>query len=372
LFDDRKLDLLVCDMRGGWISVLKPYEKDPVPKILGRVANPAHAEVVDLDGDGHKDIIVADLGGFYPTNDPVGKVVLLKGDGKGKFTPITLLDKVGRVADVQAADFNGDGKLDLVVAVFGWRTTGEIIYLENQTTDWTRPKFIPHVLDTRHGAIHVPVIPKGLQGSGRPDFVALISQEHETIVAFINEGGGRFRKETIYTGPHPAYGSSGIQLVDLAGNGRLDVLYTNGDLMDSGLAKPYHSVQWLENRGTFPFVHHHLTSLYGVYRAVAADFDGKGLKDIVAVACLPGQLFGDRPRQLGMDAVILLKQTERGKFVRYSLEKGTCDHLTCVLGDVFDSGKIDLVTGNFYMESDPSHKTSITIWRNLGKKKPPS
>ena len=58
-----------------------------------------------------------------------------------------------------------------------------------------------HVVDERHGAIHVPVC--DLNGDGRPDFVALISQEHETVVAFLNEGGGRFRKETLYTAPHP-------------------------------------------------------------------------------------------------------------------------------------------------------------------------
>ena len=73
-------------------------------------------------------------------------------------------------------------------------------------------------------------------------------------MAFLNEGGGRFRKETIFAGPHPAYGSSGIQLVDMDGDGDLDVLYTNGDVMDPPpILKPYHGVQWLENEGRFPF-----------------------------------------------------------------------------------------------------------------------
>ena len=44
------------------------------------------------------------------------------------------------------ADFRGVGKLDLLVAVFGWRTTGEVLYLENRTTDWAHPVFVPHVL----------------------------------------------------------------------------------------------------------------------------------------------------------------------------------------------------------------------------------
>jgi hypothetical protein len=362
LFDDRRLDILVCDMRDGWVSVLRPYEKDAAPRVLGKVANAAHAEVVDLDGDGIKDVIVADLGSFLPTNERCGKVVLLKGQADGTFTPITLLEGVGRVADVQAADFRGVGKMDLVVAAFGWQTTGEVIYLENQTTDWSHPVFTPRVLDDRHGAIHVPVT--DLNSDGRPDFVALISQEHETIVAFLNEGDGRFRKETIYTGPHPAYGSSGIQLVDMNGDGKLDVLYTNGDGMDSTLLKPYHGVQWLENRGEFPFVHHPIAPMYGVYRAVAADLDGHGLPDVVAVSCIPEAMYGTAPRQLGLDSVVLLRQTAPGRFQRYALEQGTCDHLTCAVGDLEGNGRNDLVIGNFYVTPKQArNKPAITIWR---------
>ena len=104
-----------------------------------------------------------------------GKVVWLRGDGKGGFKPHVLLDGVGRVADVQVADFAGNGKLGLVVAVFGMRK-GEIILLENETTDWSKPKFTPRILDERAGPIRVPVA--DLNGDGKPDFVALIGQEH--------------------------------------------------------------------------------------------------------------------------------------------------------------------------------------------------
>jgi hypothetical protein len=374
LFHPRKLDVLACDMKYGGVAVLQPYKNPPTSRILAYLNNPCHAEVADFDGRGIKDIVVADLGSFTPTNAWVGRVVLLKGARDGTFKPITLLDGVGRVADVQVADFNGDGKLDLVVAVFGWRDygTGKIIYLENQTTDWSRPKFIPHVLDDRNGAIHVPVVPHGLTGSGKPDFVALISQEHETIVAFLNDGKGNFRKETIYTGPHPAYGSSGIQLVDLNGDGKIDVLYTNGDVLDSQELKPYHSIQWLENKGKFPFEHHHITYMYGVHRAVAADIQGKGTKDIVAVSFLPENRF-PQAGKLELDSIIYLEQTAPGKFVRRSLQKAPCRYVTCALGDLYGDGKTHLVTGDFVFSPNIMNpkSTSLTIWENLGPRKKP-
>jgi hypothetical protein len=363
LHDKKRLTILACEMRWGLVMALQPYEAKPVWQILAKVPNPAHAEVVDLDRDGIQDVLVADLGNSMPTDRRCGSVVWLRGHKDGRFTPITLLRDVGRVADVQAADFRGTGKLDLVVAAFGWQQTGEIIFLENQTTDWSKPTFVPKVLDERHGTIHVPVT--DLNGDGKPDFVALISQENETIVAFLNEGNGNFRKETIYTAPHPAYGSSGIQLVDMDGDGDIDVLYTNGDVLDKPyLLKPYHSVQWLENRGKFPFVHHPVTPMQGVHRAVAGDLTSRGHKDVIAVSFLPSEGFPEREK-LKLDAILLLERTDAGEFVCHSLQEGSCDHVTCAIGDLYGTGRQDLVTANF---SSVKMNHAVTIWKNLGRK----
>ncbi len=361
LFNNRQLDVLVCDALRDQVLVLKPSEPSPTWQVLIQGSCCAHAEVVDLDGDGLQDVVLACLGNFYATDDKVGSVVWLRGKADGTFTPLPLLDGVGRVADVQAADFTGDGKRDLVVAVFGWREHGEILVLENRTTDWSQPVFVPHVVDSRHGTIHVPVT--DLNQDGRPDFVALISQEHETVVAFLNEGNGRFRAETIYAAPHPAFGSTGIQLVDLDGDGDRDVLFTNGDALDAPyLLKPYHGVQWLENRSTFPFVPHRLVDLYGAARAGAADLDGDGDLDLVVVSYLPDEYFPQRAEQK-LESVLLLEQTGRGQFVPHVLEAITCDHLSCALGDVDGDGKIDLVTGNFAKTQRQAE--TVVIWKNL-------
>src|SRR5262249_44823641 len=134
LLDDERLELLACDTRIDHVILLKPYEKSAAWQPLAPVPVPCHASVTDLDGDGRRDVLVASLGEFFPTDDKVGSIVWLRQMADRRFEPLTILDGVGRVADVEAADFNGDGRLDLVVAVFGWRKTGEILYLENQTT----------------------------------------------------------------------------------------------------------------------------------------------------------------------------------------------------------------------------------------------
>jgi FG-GAP-like repeat len=373
LYDDRRLDVLATDMAHGLVMVLQPYVPKPSWKVLARLkdpdhpdqdGHPAHTQVVDLDGDGIKDILVADLGSFPPTDRRVGRVVWLRGERDGTFTPFTLLKDVGRVADVEAADFRGVGKLDLVVGVFGLQKEGDIRYLENHSPDRDHPKFESHILDDRHGTIHVPVC--DLHGDGRKDFVALISQEHETVVAFLNDGKGNFNKETIYTASHPAYGSSGIEVVDLNNDGLPDVLYTNGDVLDKPyLLKPYHSVQWLENpgKGRFPWVHHPLTPMYGVHRAVAADLCGDGRMDVAAVCFLPEVGFPDRA-DLKPDAFIVLQQTAPGRFARHALETASCDHVTCAAGDLYGTGRMDVVVGNFGPGKDAP---AITIWKNMGR-----
>ena len=239
LLDDRRLDILVCEMGRGQVYLLRPYEKSLRYELIGdNLGHPAHAEVVDLDGDGHRDLLVADLGSYLPTDARNGSVLWLRGNGTGTFTTIPLALDLGRVADVRAADFDGDGDQDLVVAVFGWHKAGEILTMENRSsrTNPAQPEFVTTTIDPRHGAIQVPVA--DLNGDGRPDFVAVFGQEHETVDAFLNEGSGRFARKTIFQAPHPAFGSSGIELVDLDRDGDLDVLLTNGDVMDAPLLRP--------------------------------------------------------------------------------------------------------------------------------------
>ncbi|CAN5303995.1 VCBS repeat-containing protein [soil metagenome] len=361
LFHKDKLDILVCDAINKQILVLSPYESSPAWKVIASGFTSAHAEVVDLDGDGINDVLLACLGHFYATDDFVGSVVWLKGAKDHTFAPQVLLDGIGRVADVRAAHFFGTSKFDLVVAEFGWHQKGGILLLENQTTDWSKPQFKSHLVDNRHGATHVPVA--DLNGDGKPDFVALLSQEHESVIAFLNEGGGKFRKELIYAAPSPSFGCHGIQVVDLDKDGSLDVILANGDSLDAPfILKPYHGLTWLKNLGSYPFTPQRLTDCYGAGSPITADFDGDGRLDIAIVSFLPGDSFPTRVADR-LDSVALLMQVEKGKFVRQSVETGICDHLTCAAGDLNGNGKPDLVIGNYVRGGQPG--SPITVLRNV-------
>lgn len=353
--------LFVCDMRNGDVLLgLRQADRFEFEQ-LPLATNPAHLHPTDLDNDGEQDFVVAELGSYEPADHDRGRVVWLRRDEDG-WIATSLLEDVGRVADVRSADFDGDGDLDLVVAEFGWRNTGRILLLEQTGVSNDVPAFDVYVLDDRHGTIHVPVC--DLNHDGHPDFVALVSQEHEVIDVFLGRGDGSFDRERIHAAGDPSWGSSGIQLVDFDGDGDDDVLYTNGDTMDSLYLKPQHSIQWLENTGAFPFVRHELLQMPGVYRAVAADMDSDGDQDVVACAYFldtRGLLESQRSRA---DSLLWLEQLESGEFARHPLamlrEEG---FMTLDVGDFDADGRPDIATGHFDIPDHPRSE-SLSIWWN--------
>lgn len=288
---------------------------------------------------------------------------LRRGSSEAFDPPRVLAEGLGRVADVRPADFDFDGDTDLVVAEFGWRRTGRILVLWNDGWDVGAPRFRTEEVDPRHGTIHVPVV--DLDGDGRPDFLALISQEHETIVAFLNRGDGTFDKRTVHAAEDPAWGSSGIEPVDLDGDGDLDVLYTNGDSFDSLEVKPYHGIAWLENTGGFPFRAHRLTDMPGVHRALAADLDGDGDLDIAAAAMLPNRALNHWKGQ-ELDSLVWLEQVAPGRFERHPIKRGRVDHAAMVLDDFDGDARIDIAVGAFGERSRSADGRSIVeVWRNI-------
>jgi hypothetical protein len=188
------------------------------------------------------------------------------------------------------------------------------------------------------------------------------------IEAFLGNGDGTFEAKRLFAAPHPSWGSTGIQVIDLDLDGDEDVVFSNGDHFDRGILRPFHAVQWIENRGEFPWVHHHLASMPGCHRALAGDLDGDGDLDVIAVACLDSAItnqFGPE----NFDSVIWLEQTEPGVFLRHSLERGNCQHLTLEMADFDGDEDLDLAIPSSRLPSvkdqDPP-SAAVTIWWNQG------
>jgi hypothetical protein len=358
-------ELILCNMKGGavsWVTMIG-NQFQIVREV--KLANPDHVCPTDLDADGRPDFLISDLGSFLPEDHDRGRVVWLRPKGvepTAEFEQIVLLEDVGRVADAQPADFDGDGDLDIVVAVFGWHSTGGIVLLRQTGRLDGRLQFSRETLDRRNGTIHVPVA--DLNGDSQPDFVALISQEHESVEAFLSRADGKFDAQVLYRAPDPSYGSSGIELVDLDRDGDLDVLYTNGDTFDSYYVKPYHGIRWIENQGSTGWKDHLLAQLPGAQRALAADLDGDGDLDVAACAFVSEKSRERQPEIKRLSSLVWLEQ-RAGSFHMHEIESEATAHACLALGDVNGDDMLDIVAGNF---EGPDSKVAspVSIWLNQG------
>lgn len=316
------------------------------------LTGPVHAEAVDIDGDGDLDLLVACMGELFPNNDKIGSVVILENDGRQHFTKHVIVEHIARVTDVRAGDFDGDGRLDLAVAQFGY-DQGEIRWMKNQG-NW---QFESHVLLSLSGTINVCVA--DLNGDRTLDIVAVVSQQWEEIHLFENDGHGGFSNKVVFGSTNEDFGSSGISLCDLNRDGRPDILYSNGDgfaYADPG-KRAWHGMQWLENLGQGFFRYHRVGDLPGAYSPVGADFDGDGAMDIVAVSG-----FNDWKNPQAA-ALVVFANDGKMNFTQHILAHEPTQLLTCAVGDLDGSGRISIITGGFYSYPPYDRMGRIMLWR---------
>lgn len=373
LWPDADPVLVVADMRSGKIMSLPITAAAAQPKVLASLDNPCRVEPCDLDGDGTMDLVVADLGSFRAMDRDRGRIVWLRGRADSRdFEPIVIASGLGRTADVRPADFDRDGDLDLVVAVFGMECTGDIRVLWNITEPGQRPQFREEVVDPRPGSIHVP--PVDLNGDGYLDFASVISQNYEQVAIYMNQLGlhqqtASFYLQTLWTGPDLTFGSAGIELSDLDSDGDVDIVYTNGDAFDNCFVNPSHGVQWLENKGRLEFAYHRLTDLTGAYTTRVGDLDGDGDQDIIVTAWLPSEGDPKNAFDRPLASILCLEQTAPGQFARHTLEREVYVHAAVEMADFDGDGDLDFVAGSHVVTAVNNAPYWIAVWWNEGKLK---
>jgi hypothetical protein len=352
-------DILACDDKLEavvWLRQISPG-KFQESVLMDHLPSPVHIKAVDMNHTGHLDLLVACMGEIFPNNDKIGSIVIGENDGHQHFTKHVIADHIARVTDVEAGDFTGDGRMDLAVGQFGY-DQGEIRWMKN-LGNW---KFESHILLSLSGTINVCVA--DMTGHGHQDIVAIVSQQWQEVYLFENDGSGNFTNKVIYGSTNQEYGSSGISLCDLNGDGRPDILYTNGDgfgasNMPSG--RPWHGVQWLENLGNGFFKYHRIGDLPGAYSPVGLSVNGDGVMDIVA---LSGFNDWNNPKSVSL---VMFKNDGHMNFTQHILARLPNHLITCFAGNLDGSGRPSIVTGGFYAYPPFDHLARITLWRQNPK-----
>lgn len=331
-------EFLVSDGGSSQLNLLRRSAQDWSETPLAEITIPASTQVVDYDGDGLLDIVVADLGVYPLTTELAGKIILLRQQASGKFAREILFDGLGRTSDVRVLDLDQDGDKDIAVAVFGG-ATGEIFWMENLGSG----KHRKHLLFELSGALNVSA--GDINGDGKVDLVSLIAQEHEMIMGFINQGNGNFKREILARAPHPMFGSTAMVLIDLDGDQDLDIVFTNGDAFDTQVdPKPYHGVQWLENLGNLKFQFHNIGRFYGAASVAVGDLDLDGDLDLVVGSWVN---YWDDPKRHSM---VWYENNGRQEFTPHPIADAPAGIVTIALEDVTGDGRPDIVAGSFRMD----------------------
>ncbi|MCC6621701.1 MAG: VCBS repeat-containing protein [Deltaproteobacteria bacterium] len=294
------------------VTPTRPAPHEPAGKLgfpdMMLAAGPARTLVaVDLDGDGARDIAVAN----YVGDSTIG--VFLQ-NARGGFDPQVTYPAIADVAGIEAGDFDEDGHPDLIAT--NYNAYAASVYL-NQG-DGT---FAPHVtypIGLSSGAVVVG----DLDGDDHLDFIAT-NAGAASMTRYLGVGDGTFTSAlTLSTGPSPA----GPALADLDHDGVLDLV----------LPLWYGGIETYLGVGDGTFTHTSSgSSAYGAANLEAADLDGDGHLDVVSQAYSDGTVgvhLGDGTGAFASPLAYTVGGNPEG----------------LALGDVDEDGAIDIVVANEY------------------------
>jgi len=284
-------------------------------------SGPYNLTAADFNGDGKVDLITA--------NRDANTLSVLTNNGSGGFVLASSPGVGSNPQGVTAADVNGDGKMDVICA----NTTGNSLSVLTNNGNGGFATAGTYTV----GNYPVAVTATDVNGDGKVDLISA-NYSANTISVLTNNGSGGFALATNYNvGSVP----TGVAAMDVNGDGKVDLVCGNGGSQ---------TLTVLTNNGSGRFALAGTIAGGGAISSITtADVNGNGRVDLITA-------------NNGVNTLTVFTNTGSGGFLLAGSYPVGHNPNSVTVGDVNGDGWVDLIAANY----ETGYGNTLSVYTNNG------